>query len=223
MKKLIAFEVITMFTLIEIVILVKPRVQSNAIFLGLVLMPLMTILMSWLIHNDFGNVVRDIYTRHGGWRDVAYGILGNGIILVIAALALNQLDRVTLDQRNLAIGFLGYIAIALLQQILLQEYFTIRLHSLFGNTTKAAIVSGLMFSLVHVPNIVLVPLTLANGIASAWLFLKYRNIVALAIGHAYIGSVALYLLPKDLCQNFKVGSSYSLTKAFAYLAQFMPY
>jgi membrane protease YdiL (CAAX protease family) len=70
----------------------------------------------------------------------------------------------------------GYLIWALMQQFLLQIYFLLRLMRLLRDKLASIAVAALIFSLAHLPNPVLTPVTMVWGIAACVLFLRYRNI-----------------------------------------------
>lgn len=79
-----------------------------------------------------------------------------------------------------------YYGWALFQQMLLHGYFTNRFHRATGTPWPAALLSGLLFGLVHVPNWKLSAACLAGGAAGAVFFLKSRNLYPIALAHAVL-------------------------------------
>ena len=47
--------------------------------------------------------------------------------------------------------------------------------------------NGLLFSMAHLPNPLLMPITFISGVYFTWLFQRHRNLFAIAIIHALIG------------------------------------
>jgi len=83
--------------------------------------------------------------------------------------------------------FTGYLAFCLLQQVALNSFLTNRLLGYFEKTWHAALLAGGLFSALHWPNPVLVPLTLVGGAAMSWLFARERNILAAGFWAGGIG------------------------------------
>src|SRR3989344_972801 len=83
--------------------------------------------------------------------------------------------------RNFAISFFLYLSNALWQQVLVNGYFLPRLEEGFKNERKAILALGLLFGLAHIPNPVLIPITMIGGMASAYFFKRTRNIYVLII------------------------------------------
>ena len=103
----------------------------------------------------------------------------------------------------------SYLAFCVLQQVALNSLVMNRLLTAFGGRIgTAAAVAGLLFGALHWPNPVLVPVTLAGGIAMSWLFGKERNIVPLAVGQAVLGSLIWWAFPLAWHHSMRVGPGY---------------
>ena len=102
-----------------------------------------------------------------------------------------------------AFGF--YLPWALMQQTLFQFYLLGRMLALFPRRRPlaAVVITGIVFSLVHLPD---VWTTLGTAIAgSAWCFLyyRYRLLLPLAFSHAALGSAFYYgLFGHDLATEW---------------------
>jgi hypothetical protein len=104
--------------------------------------------------------------------------------------------------------FTGYLAFCLLQQVALNSFLTNRLLSYFEKTWQAAGLAGVLFAALHWPNPVLVPLTLAGGVAMAWLFARERNVLPLALGQAVLGALVWWAFPLAWHHSMRVGPGY---------------
>ena len=103
-------------------------------------------------------------------------------------------------------GYWGYALWALVQQVLLQDFFLGRvLRLLKGRTTAAVFVAAGVFALAHLPNPILTPMTLIWGAAACALFLRYRNIWTLAAAHALLGITLSVTMPRPVVRNMRVG------------------
>jgi membrane protease YdiL (CAAX protease family) len=96
------------------------------------------------------------------------------------------------------------------QQIALNSLLTNRLLSLVKRRPTASLIAGAIFSALHWPNPVLVPLTLIAGIAMAWMFARERNILPLAAGQALLGSLVWWAFPLAWHHMLRVGPGYYL-------------
>ena len=100
----------------------------------------------------------------------------------------------------------GYALWAFVQQILLQDIFLRRLLVLIPSKPHiAALAAALLFASAHLPNPILTPITLLWGFISCLLFLRYRNIIPLAITHAVFGITLAITIPSPLIHNMRVG------------------
>ena len=91
--------------------------------------------------------------------------------------------------------FLGYAIWSFVQQFLMQGYFLLRLLQLLPNPKLAAITTALIFTLAHLPNPILTPLTLLWGVAACLVFLRHRNLYPLAVAHAIFGICIAITIP----------------------------
>jgi membrane protease YdiL (CAAX protease family) len=104
--------------------------------------------------------------------------------------------------------YAGYILWTFVQQLLMQCFFLSRLLRLSPNPVHAAAVAALIFAAAHLPNPILVPLTLLFGLAACLLFLRYRNLYTLAITHAILGVTLTITVPSAMHHNMRVGLGY---------------
>ena len=103
----------------------------------------------------------------------------------------------------------GYTLWAFVQQILLQDFFLRRLlHLLRGRHAAAALAAAGISAFAHLPNPVLAPVTLVWGAAACFLFLRYRNLVPLAVAHAVFGITLSVTLPPAVIRGMHVGLGY---------------
>jgi membrane protease YdiL (CAAX protease family) len=100
---------------------------------------------------------------------------------------------------------LGYAVWALEQQFILNSFFYKRFESLLGDTTIAVVVTALLFSLMHIPNPVLVPATFVGGIFFVEVFRRWRNIYPIAVAHAMFGLTLAITIPNHWIRNMRVG------------------
>jgi hypothetical protein len=138
---------------------------------------------------------------------VIYGVFAVGLLMI--GLALRQPLYPPPNYRSFG-AIWKYFAFCLVQQIALNSLLTNRLLSLVKRRTVAALIAGAIFSALHWPNPVLVPLTLIAGIAMAWMFARERNILPLAAGQALLGSLVWWAFPLAWHHMLRVGPWYYL-------------
>lgn len=109
--------------------------------------------------------------RTGGWAGVFARILNPGM--------------------RLALAF--YLPWALAQQTLFQFYLLGRLAVLFPALPSLAIgVTGIAYSLVHLPDYATTAVTAVAGVVWSLLYFRYRLLLPLALSHAVLGSTFYY-------------------------------
>ncbi|MGA7709446.1 MAG: CPBP family intramembrane glutamic endopeptidase [Acidobacteriaceae bacterium] len=104
--------------------------------------------------------------------------------------------------------FWGYIVWSFVQQILLLDFFLLRLLRLMPRRTSAVAATAGIFALAHVPNPILAPLTLVWGLVACLIFLRYRNLYPLAMAHAILGICIAITVPGPVSHNMRVGLGY---------------
>ena len=163
---------------------------------------------SFLIHGDtpksLGMRADNLWpaTRQAA---VVYGVFV--IALVVTGLALGRPLRPPSNYRSFD-RLWAYFAFCLWQQIALNSLLTNRLVSLVTRRWLASAIAGAIFSALHWPNPVLVPLTLTGGAAMAWMFARERNILPLAVGQALLGSLVWWAFPIAWHHMLRIGPGY---------------
>ncbi len=110
-------------------------------------------------------------------------------------------------RRTLFAAASGYLIWTFQQQFMLQSFFFLRLERLLGSRKAVWAAAGL-FALAHVPNPVLVPATLAAGLAFCEMFRRHRNIYTLAIAQAVLGMCLAAAVPDAWHHHMHVGIGY---------------
>ncbi len=182
------------------------RLQSSA-FNSWIVFPVWLVL-SFVLYGDTPKTL--------GWRAdnlwpatrrtaVVFGIF----ILAISAVGLflgapRRLPAHLIEPRR----FAGYFAFCLLQEVGLQSFLMNRLLAALRKPIPAALVAGTLFSLLHWPNPVLVPLTFIGGSVFCWLFARERNIIPLTVAQAILGSIVWWAFPLAWHHSMRVGPGF---------------
>lgn len=74
----------------------------------------------------------------------------------------------------------------------------------------AALAAASAFALLHVPNPLLVPITLAAGFVCCALYRRVPNVFVLGVAHAAISLSLFYALPLTMTHELRVGPGYYL-------------
>ncbi len=161
-----------------------------------------------------------VWRSFDGWQAMGFRAANFGRSLWIAAAALALAAAafaVALRMHTLVVPggvrvFLAtYCAYALwtgVQQFLLQGVFLLRFLRLIPRPAMAALTAAALFSAAHLPNPVLMPITLIWGFAACLLFLRYRNIFPLMLAHAILGITVAMTIPGPTDHNMRVGLGY---------------
>ena len=136
-----------------------------------------------------------------------------GVALMLAAVAVLLAIRLhTLRVPGGPALFLkrywGYIIWSFVQQILLLDFFLLRLLRLMPRRTSAVLATAGIFALAHLPNPILTPLTLLWSLAACLIFLRHHNLYPLAMAHAILGICLAITVPGSVSHNMRVGLGY---------------
>lgn len=156
-------------------------------------------------HRAYGESARDVGFR---WDNFVAAVK----LLLLPTLA--AIVIVVLVSRNLSPRdpgrwrFLMVPLWALFQQYALQGYINRRAQIIFGTGWTSAIVVGLLFAVIHLPNPVLFALTLAGGTIWAFIYQRTPNLFALALSHAVVSVTVALLFPPEWINSLRVGFKY---------------
>jgi hypothetical protein len=97
---------------------------------------------------------------------------------------------------------------AFAQQFLAQSFFFLHFEYLLRSGRRAVIATALLFSSAHIPNPVLVPVTLAGGLILSELFRRNRTLYLLAVAHALVALALAISVPEIVLHDMRVGIGY---------------
>ena len=166
---------------------------------GLIVVPLALVIGSWVARRD---TLRTVGLHPADFDET--GDLGMMTAVAVAAMALAaglvnpEFTRQGQSVVDLGKGVLKYYGWALFQQLFLLGYFANRLHRAWPRPVLTAVVAGLLFSVTHIPNPVLMAATFAGGALGAWFFLRSRNLYPLALAHAVLAVAIRYLFESSM-------------------------
>lgn len=197
-KESIITELILVFLLVMAQIWVWPQYPL------LIAVPLGIVIVSWIARKD--NFQALGLKPEPMKKDLLEFMICFFIFFFLAIVAIAAISHPDWHQKwnNLAFWLkffkriLFYYPWALFQQLCLCGYFGNRLNSLFSNKKETALAAALIFSIVHLPNPVLMAVTFIGGYVSIWFFLQARNLYWLALGQAILGPAILMFLDYTL-------------------------
>jgi hypothetical protein len=97
---------------------------------------------------------------------------------------------------------------AFVQQFLTQSFFFLHLEHLLRSGRRAVVAAALLFSSAHIPNPVLVPVTLAGGLVLSEVFRRNRTLYLLAVAHALVAMSLAISVPESVLHDMRVGIGY---------------
>ena len=104
--------------------------------------------------------------------------------------------------------YIGYAIWAFAQQFLMMDFFLARLLRVLPRPAQAVLATAGIFTVAHLPNPVLTPLTLVWGLVGCTHFLRYRNLYPLALAHAVLGITVAVTVPGSITHGMRVGLGY---------------
>ena len=174
----------------------------------------------WLYCAAVAWIVVSTWYAFPGWA--AMGVRRGGFVasiwVVFAALLVNGVAVVAAEHwhtlryphspRGWVFTFGGYVIWSFAQQFLLQGYFLFRMLRLMRRRELAALAAAGIFTVAHLPNPILTPLTLVWGLCACFVFLRFRNVFPLALAHAILGITVAIAIPGPVVHNMRVGLGY---------------
>jgi membrane protease YdiL (CAAX protease family) len=138
------------------------------------------------------------------------GILFSGVLLALALVAGTKLlgYPVPANPNWPKLGnIVPYFLWALFQQFLLESVIFVRMETAFGSRA-AVVISALLFTLAHLPNMPLTAMTLVGAVIFTELFRRYRSIWPLGLAHFAVGIAIAYTFPDSMMHHMRVGLSF---------------
>jgi Type II CAAX prenyl endopeptidase Rce1-like len=166
------------------------------------------ILLSHVVHHD---TLRTLGLGRNELRSSASVIVPLGALVLLPAFVYGVASGAVVpalpDLRSIHY-FVNYLLWSIFQQYLAQSFFHNRLRAVIQNRHLSSLLVALMFAAAHIPNDVLMAVTLAGGFALAEVFARHRNIWPLALVQAVAGSLVAALVPAAVIHNMRVGPGY---------------
>jgi hypothetical protein len=189
--------------------------EISAVFAGLILR-IWLVESNWLTAAILAGILLSWRKNKDSLKDLGFSVRESKNVplfafapLAIAAIASFPLYGGTLPFKvggpGLIVAQLGW---ALFQQVILNSYFVNRVESLLDDPRLVVLCAGVIFAGVHAPNPFLMVATGIGGIVLSFLFLRWRNIYAVAFIHAIVSAVILRSIPSGIHHGFVVGPNF---------------
>ena len=141
-----------------------------------------------------------------GWWIAPFGAAVAGLI-VLGAWRLHTL-RLPAGTVTVYLNIVLSLIWAFAQQFLAQSFFFLHLEQLLRSGRRAVIATALLFSSAHIPNPVLVPVTLVGGLILSEVFRRNRTLYLLAVAHALVALSLAISVPESVLHDLRVGIGY---------------
>ncbi len=128
------------------------------------------------------------------------------IALLAAAYYSGSLHRLW-GLQNPWYAALGYVCWALIQEFMLQ-CFCFRMLRVLVSRVGSLLLSGVVFSIAHLPNPSLTLLTFFAGIAFTFIYVRKRNLYVVALIHAILGLTLAVSAPDAWFHGLRVGRDF---------------
>src|SRR6266550_4802856 len=145
--------------------------------------------------------------RRGAWNWTLKIAFTASIIILAIGLAAGSLHKPT-SRWPVAIGIIIYLFWAAVQQFVLQSFFFVRLQRLLGNARLTIVVCALLFSIAHLPSIILLVATFFAALFFCESFRRYRTIYPIAVAHSMMALALSAAVPEGLLRQMRVGATY---------------
>lgn len=138
-------------------------------------------------------------------------VVGAALALAAGAVALGaRLHTLHVPDEPLLFArrFWMYAVWALLQEFILLDFVLLRLMRLMPGKKAAVLMTAALFTVVHIPNPVLMLLVVMWGLIACAVFLRCRNVYTLGMAHAVLGICIAITVPGQVDHNMRVGLGY---------------
>jgi membrane protease YdiL (CAAX protease family) len=158
--------------------------------------------------------VRGETAREIGWRvDNFFAALRLLIMPLLAAFVLIILvawlmGSLRLEWSQSRPRFLLLPAWGFIQQYVVQGFINRRAQLVWGRGWRSILLVGLIFALLHLPNLWLMLATFTGGAVLAYIYQRVPNLLALALAHGLTSLLLVSALPPTALHSMRVGFKY---------------
>ena len=160
-------------------------------------------------HFTYGESLRELGFRLDNFLPACRALLLPTILVVVGILIAGWALRGEQPAASLLRPRFAFVPLwALFQQYALQGYINRRAQVALGQGWLSVMLVGILFSLVHFPNLILCFLTLLGGLIWAFVYQRHPNLFALAISHTMASIAVAMAIPLPYINGLRVGFKY---------------
>jgi membrane protease YdiL (CAAX protease family) len=160
-------------------------------------------------HRARGETAREIGWRADNFFRAARLLLLPTLSIAILIILLGWLmGSLRFEGSQLRPRFLWLPAWGLMQQYVMQGFINRRAQLIWGRGWRSILLVGLVFALLHLPNLWLSLATLIGGLICAYVYQRVPNLLALALSHGLISLLLVSSLPTTALRSMRVGFKY---------------
>ncbi|HVG35344.1 MAG TPA: CPBP family glutamic-type intramembrane protease [Pyrinomonadaceae bacterium] len=152
--------------------------------------------------------------REVGWRLDNFGEALRLLIIPVLCVALLiflaawWMGSLRLEGTQFRPRFLLLPAWGFVQQYVMQGFINRRAQILWGRGWPSVLLVGLVFGLLHLPNLWLTAVTFLGGVILAYIYQRVPNLLALALAHGLVSLLLVSSLPPTALHSMRVGFKY---------------
>lgn len=201
-RRALWWQVLLVYVSLEAALWTAGAVQGFFIIMTVAL----TILWTFSERHPWPDLGLNPTSIHRGWWIAPVGAAIGGLILLAAWHwhTLRPPAGALVVCVNVALSLIWAFA----QQFLAQSFFFLHLESLLRGSRRPVIATALLFSSAHIPNPVLIPVTLVGGVMLTEVFRRNRTLYPLAVAHALVALSLAISVPESVLHDMRVGIGY---------------
>jgi membrane protease YdiL (CAAX protease family) len=187
--------------------LVLPFAGNNKVVWAIPIAAAFVLMMA--SHRAYGETAREVGWRFDNLLEALRLLLLPTLCAVILILLLGWLlGSLRLEWSQLRPRFLWLPAWGLLQQYVMQGFVNRRAQIIWGRGWPSILLVGIVFALLHLPNLWLSLATFTGGLILAYVYQRAPNLLALALAHGLVSLLMVSTLPTTALHSMRVGFKY---------------
>ena len=207
-KTLAAWEIVSVVSSFLIVAwLIPPFAGNNKLVAGVPVALAFALMIA--SHRARGETAHDIGWRLDNFLEAVRLMAVPLLVVVVVILLLGWWTKsLRLELSQFRLRFLWLPAWGFVQQYVMQGFINRRAQLLWGKGWPSILLVGLIFALLHLPNLWLSLATFVGGVILAYIYQRVPNLLALALAHGLTSLLLVSILPPTALHSMRVGFKY---------------